>query len=155
MDLKLGEDAEEKIHSYLEACYGTLLRSKDNPKMGKYYEFDKYNDKYYLEIKTRRIKHNQYPTLMFGYNKYIKGQKLLQQDPNLKIIYLWNCNDGIYYWEHDSTLFTIKKSGRCDRGKPELSTCVHIKRKDLKKLEYPEYYTEGEIDDFLIHRDDE
>ena len=52
--------------------------------MGEYYEFDKYNEDCYIEIKGRRIYHNQYPSLMFGYNKYLKGEELLQDNPDLK-----------------------------------------------------------------------
>ena len=135
VDLIFGENKEEQIHEYLESFYGELKRTKDNPEMGYYYEFDKYNDNHFLEIKGRRIYHNQYPTLMFGYNKYLKGKKLLEDDPDLNIIYLWNCKDGIYYWKHDSSRFTIQTSGRHDRGKPELSKCLHVETKYIHRLE--------------------
>ena len=59
-DLNFGFKSEEEIHVILEEEFGKLLRSSKNPEMGKYYEFDKYNEDYFIEVKTRRIKHNQF-----------------------------------------------------------------------------------------------
>lgn len=133
-DLNFGFKSEEEIHAILEEEFGTLLRSSKNPEMGKYYEFDKYNEDYFIEVKTRRIKHNQYPSLFFGNNKLIKGDEILKKCPHLRIFYLWKCNDGIYGWEHKSTEYTIEKRGRCDRGKDEFDNCVDIKQKYIKPL---------------------
>ena len=133
-DLNFGFKNEEQIHVILEEEFGKLLRSSKNPEMGKYYEFDKYNEDYFIEVKTRRIKHNQYPSLFFGNNKLIKGDELLKKNPNLRIFYLWRCNDGIYGWEHKSSEYTIEKRGRCDRGKDEFDNCVDIKQKYIKPL---------------------
>ena len=133
-DLNFGFKSEEQIHVILEEEFGKLLRSSKNPEMGKYYEFDKYNEDYFIEVKTRRIKHNQYPSLYFGNNKLIKGDELLKKNPNLRIFYLWRCNDGIYGWEHKSSEYTIEKRGRCDRGKDEFDDCVDIKQKYIKPL---------------------
>ncbi len=133
-DLNYGFKSEEEIHNTLEDKFGTLLKSKLNPEMGGYYEFDKYNDEYYIEIKTRRIKHNQYNSLFFGYNKLVKGDEILKKCPHLRIFYLWKCNDGIFGWEHRSSDFDICKRGRCDRGKNEFDDCVDIKQKYIKSL---------------------
>ncbi len=133
-DLNFGFKSEEEIHFILEEQFGKLLRTELNPEMGKYYEFDKYNETYFIEIKTRRIKHNQYPSLFFGKNKLIKGNELLKKCPLLRIFYLWRCNDGIYGWEHNSSKYKICKRGRCDRGKDEFTDCVDIKQKYIKPL---------------------
>ena len=90
-DLNFGFISEEEIHNILEGTFGTLLRSSKNPEMGKFYEFDKYNEDYFIEIKTRRIPHDKYPTLFFGENKLIKGDEILKKCPNLRIFYLWRC----------------------------------------------------------------
>ena len=133
-DLNFGFKSEEEIHTILEEQYGTLLRSSKNPEMGKFYEFDKYNEDYFIEIKTRRIPHDKYPTLFFGENKLIKGDEILKKCPNLRIFYLWRCHDGIYGWEHRSSEYDICKRGRCDRGKNEFDDCVDIKQKYIKPL---------------------
>ena len=87
IDLQYGFKSEEEIHEYLEDIFGTLFRSKNNPEMGEYYEFDKYNESYFIEMKTRRIFKKQYPTLFFGENKLIKGNEILKKNPNLRIFY--------------------------------------------------------------------
>tara|TARA_B100000676_G_C17699585_1_gene640545 strand:+ start:61 stop:492 length:432 start_codon:yes stop_codon:yes gene_type:complete len=124
IDLRYGFKSEKEIHSYLEKTFGELKDTKD--KFGKHFEFDKYNEKYFIEIKTRRINHRQYPTLMFGKNKYLKGEELLKKNPKLRIFYLWRCYDGVYYWEHNSSEYTEQISGRRDRGCIEESMCIHI-----------------------------
>ena len=134
LDLQMGFKSEEDIHGYLESIFGTLLRSKNNPEMGEYYEFDKYNDSFYIEMKTRRIKMRQYPTLFFGKNKLIKGDEILKKNPKLRIIYLWRCNDGVVFWEHRSSVFEIAQRGRCDRGKDEFDECVDIDQKYIKPI---------------------
>lgn len=133
-DLNFGFKSEEEIHTILEQEFGTLLRSSKNPEMGKFYEFDKYNEDYFIEVKTRRIKHDKYPSLFFGNNKLIKGDELLKKRPDLRIFYLWRCNDGIYGWEHKSSEYTIEKRGRCDRGKDEFDDCVDIKQEFINPL---------------------
>ena len=133
-DLNFGFKSEEEIHSILEELFGNLLRSTRNPEMGEYYEFDKYNEDFFIEVKTRRIKHDKYPTLFFGENKLIKGDELLKKCPHLRIFYLWRCNDGIYGWEHRSSEYDVCKRGRCDRGKDEFDDCVDIKQKYIKPL---------------------
>ena len=133
-DLNFGFKSEEEIHSILEELFGNLLRSNRNPEMGEYYEFDKYNEDFFIEVKTRRIKHDKYPTLFFGENKLIKGDELLKKCPHLRIFYLWRCNDGIYGWEHRSSEYDVCKRGRCDRGKDEFDDCVDINQKYIKPL---------------------
>ena len=133
-DLNFGFKSEEEIHSILEELFGNLLRSKRNPEMGEYYEFDKYNEDFFIEVKTRRIKHDKYPTLFFGENKLIKGDELLKKCPHLRIFYLWRCNDGIYGWEHRSSEYDVCKRGRCDRGKDEFDDCVDINQQFIKPL---------------------
>jgi len=133
-DLKFGFLSEEQSHEYLESVFGKLMKSKLNPEMGEYYEFDKYNDNYFIEMKTRRIRHDQYCSLFFGENKLKKGDEILKKCPHLRIFYLWRCNDGIYGWEQRSTDFEICKRGRWDRGKQEIDDCVDIKQKFIKPL---------------------
>jgi hypothetical protein len=133
-DLNFGFKSENDIHNILEEQFGKLLRTEKNPEMGKYYEFDKYNEDYFIEIKTRRIRHDQYKSLFFGENKLIKGDQILKRQPNIRIFYLWRCNDGIFGWEHRSSEFNICKRGRYDRGCEEFDDCVDILQKNIKPL---------------------
>ena len=134
VDLEFGFRSEEETHEYLESVFGKLMKSKLNPEMGEFYEFDKYNDNYFIEMKTRRIPHNKYETLFFGENKLIKGDEILKRCPHLRIFYLWRCEDGVYGSEHRSSPFQVRARGRWDRGKQEIDECVDIKQKYIKPL---------------------
>ena len=131
-DLNFGFQSEKNIHSYLENYFGELKETKE--KYGSHFEFDNYNENYLIELKTRRIKHNQYHSLFFGKNKFIKGEELLKENPELKIYYLWRCNDGVYGWLHDSTEYTELISGRRARGKIEENLCIHISQANIKHI---------------------
>ena len=133
-DLRFGFLSEEQSHEYLETVFGKLLNTKDNKKFGKYFEFDKYNENYFIEMKTRRIPHNRYDSLFFGVNKLDKGDEILKENPNLRIFYLWRCEDGIYGWEHKSSDYEVCNRGRCDRGRREVDLCVDVKQKFIKPL---------------------
>jgi len=133
-DLRFGFLSEEQSHQYLETVFGKLLNTKDNKKFGKYFEFDKYNENYFIEMKTRRIPHNRYDSLFFGVNKLDKGDEILKENPNLRIFYLWRCEDGIYGWEHKSSDYEVCNRGRCDRGRREVDLCVDVKQKFIKPL---------------------
>ena len=131
-DLNFGYKSESDIHEILEEYFGTLKNTQDI--YGKYFEFDKVNDNYFIEIKTRRINHNQYDSLFFGKNKFVKGKELLEENPELRIFYLWKCCDGIFGWEHNSSPYSIKIQGRCDRGRDEYNECIDIQQKYIKPL---------------------
>lgn len=129
-DLKFGYKSESDIHEYLETHFGKLNYFED-----RFYEFDKYNEKYLIELKTRRIRHDQYDSLMFGFNKFNKGEELLEEKPDLQIYYIFRCTDGIFYWKHGSTDYDIKVSGRRDRGRSEMHHCIHIKTENLSRID--------------------
>ncbi len=133
-DLSFGYKSEEEIHQILENVFGKLLRSKLNPEMGEYYEFDKYSEDFFIEVKTRRILHDKFESLFFGENKLRKGDDILKKFPNIRIFYLWRCEDGIFGWEHRSTAFTIQRRGRCDRGRNEYNDCVDVLQENIKPL---------------------
>lgn len=133
-DLSFGFQSEEDIHEFLETYFGTLLKTKENSEMGQHYEFDKYNDTYMIEMKTRRIVHDKHESLFFGENKFQKAEELLQVNPGLKIYYLWRCNDGVYGWLHNSTPFRRMKRGRWDRGKQEIDNCIDILQEYIKPI---------------------
>ena len=132
IDLSFGFKSESDIHEILEEYFGTLKNTKDI--YGSHFEFDKVNDEYFIEIKTRRINHNQYDSLFFGKNKFVKGNELIEENPEVRIFYLWKCYDGIFGWEHDSSPYSIKIQGRCDRGRDEYNECIDIQQKYIKPL---------------------
>lgn len=124
-DMSFGFSEEDRIQPILEKQFGELT------KLDKYNPFDFENEDYIIEVKSRRINHNKYNTLMFAYSKI---EKLEGYEDEKIAIFVFNCDDGIYYWEYDSSEFTKGRGGRCDRGCNEYATMAYIEIKHLTKL---------------------
>ena len=127
-DMDFGFGEEDRINPILEEKFGELT------KMSKYSPFDFENDDYIIEVKSRRIPHNKYKTLMFNYSKI---EKLEGYDTTKIAIFVFNCSDGIYYWEYDESEFTIGRGGRCDRGCNEYYTMAYVEVSRLHPLTEP------------------
>lgn len=121
-DLEFGHKEEIRIKTILEKYFGELkLLDKYNP-------FDYENDEYLIELKSRRIAHNHYPTAMVNYSKILKTSNI-----NKKRVIIFNYSDGLFYWYVDNN-FEIGKGGRRDRGVEEIHTMAFIKKETLKNL---------------------
>ena len=80
-----------------------------------------------VELKTRRIKKDQYESIMMGHNKLVEGKKRLIEEPKLKfVVYIW-CLDNkfgsgkaFYYWiqtlDTKDTQYYIDYNGNRGRG---------------------------------------
>ena len=132
-DISWGERQEEYKLPILQTYFSDNIKSTREV-YGKHFEFDFYDENHFIEMKSRRCDFGHYPTLMFGENKLIKGDELLEENPNLKIYYIFNCYNGLYFWRHRSSPYTTKMSGRYDRGRDETAMCVHIENQYIKKL---------------------
>jgi hypothetical protein len=122
-DLHFGEKGEDRTQAIIEK----FLCIKLNRSSDKYATFDYYNDNTFIELKSRRIKHNTYKTLMFGYNKFKKGLEHIENGKD--VYFFFNCLDGIYYWKltnESKANITIGTGGRCDRGIDETKKLVFI-----------------------------
>ena len=126
-DLDFGLNAEIDIKDKLEERFGVL-----RPKKAKNDPFDFDGDNLVIELKSRRINHNRYDTLFFGKNKYDKGCQY--QMEGLRVYYVFNCLDGIYYWEQNGDECFHKSGGRFDRGRPEVQMLTNVPTKYLKPL---------------------
>jgi hypothetical protein len=115
-DLELGEKGENNTQGIIEKFLSIKLTKSTD----KYATFDYYNDNTFIELKTRRVKHNTYSTLMFGYNKFKKGLEHIKEGKD--VYFFFNCLDGVYYWkltEESKKHITIGSGGRRDRGQDE------------------------------------
>ena len=113
-DLKFGLQAEKTTKSILEELFGKLTKTSN-----KYDNFDFTNDKFYIELKTRRnTVFNQYPTLLFDEVKYDKYKLLKKQNPKLQFFVVWNLRDGLFMWEmNDNTNeFYVDGAYQVNRG---------------------------------------
>ena len=126
-DLDFGLNAEISIKEQLEEVFGEL-----KPKKAKNDPFDFEGDNLVIELKSRRINHNKYDTLFFGKNKFDKG--LCYQSEGVRVYFVFNCLDGIYYWEMNKDECFHKQGGRFDRGRPEVQMLTNVKTEFLKKV---------------------
>lgn len=127
-DLKYGEEQEDIIKPQLESFFNKSLIKNKN----KYGTIDFYNVEkdIYIELKSRRINHNQYKTLIIGHNK-IKYLGNL----NIENKYLvWNCKDGLYYLKYTDNLLKLKPRLFKRNDRYGWSYVVDILTNKLKKI---------------------
>lgn len=132
-DILFGEGKEVDIKEQLETFFKcNLTHSKEN--YGKYCPFD-YEDrekKIRIEIKSRRIKHNQYSTLVIGQNKIMEAKKYEEEGGEHYLCF--NCVDGIYYTRYEERLLSLP-SRIINLTRGEITFVVDIPIEWLKKVE--------------------
>jgi hypothetical protein len=96
-DLKYGMSMERRTKSRIEQLVGEEIILG-----GGYNTFDYHNKTktVYVELKSRRICHDDYPTAIIGKNKVD-----FCTDPSKEYYFVYNYNDGIYYIKYDKELF--------------------------------------------------
>tara|TARA_R110002020_G_scaffold319420_1_gene535317 strand:- start:178 stop:657 length:480 start_codon:yes stop_codon:yes gene_type:complete len=126
-DMKIGETGEDTSHPLLESIFGKLKRT-----IYKYNRFDYTNEEYIIELKTRPTSnHNAYDRdggLMFNYSKIEEYKK---KGDKRKLIFAFNCKDGLYYWEYKDNNFSTGMGGRKDRGCKEYRMMAKVLSKDM------------------------
>ena len=120
MDLEFGHTEENRVKSILENYFGNLNT------LDKYNPFDFENENYLIELKSRRIPHNQYDTAMVNYSKLLKTSK---EKRDRYIIF--NYSDGLFYWRVNNADYTIGKGGRNDRGILETYIMAYVPKEKL------------------------
>jgi len=95
-DLLFGLSNEVAVHKQIENTLGISLLKTG----GKYDPYDFYDlNNTFVELKSRRIKHNQYPTALVGQNKIQKIQE------GNHYYFFFSYEDGLYYIKYDKALF--------------------------------------------------
>jgi hypothetical protein len=70
----------------------------------------------FIELKSRRIKHNDYETCLIGANKVAKCEENLRANPNTKHYFCYSYTDGLYYIEYNPEQFSNFKRNMYQRG---------------------------------------
>ena len=121
IDLDFGLNEENKILPFLKEYFknDNIVKTSQN----NFFDYECEGLK--IELKSRRIKHNKYDSLIFGKNKWDKGIDY----------YIFNCLDGIFLYKQDKNQIPqFKKGGRFDRGRPEIQDLAHIPISWLEKI---------------------
>ena len=128
-DLIMGENGEIDAHKHLNARFGELKRTTYT-----YARIDYTNDEYIVELKTRSCNHNAFDRdggIMFNYSKIKDYQK---KKDKRKLIFAFNCEDGIYCWEYKEDNYTTGIGGRTDRGCKEIRKMAKVHSRDMECL---------------------
>ena len=126
VDLSFGKDNEIRVKQRLERLFGPLQGTEPTD------EFDFKNDGFYIELKTRRITKNKYPTTMVGENKVIKGFE--HQVAGFRVFFVFDFVDCMCIWELNRDEYHVKHGGRWDRGTPEIKSYCYIPTKYLLEV---------------------
>ena len=132
-DLSYGISREVSLHNQIEELVGDTVERKGGMSV-----FD-YNNKaktVFVELKSRRIKHDAYNTALIGLNKI---EACI--NPDVDYYFVYSYLDGIYYIKYDKSLFSTFEVDtsyqRSERGdclnKP--SAVMYVPIQKLKKFE--------------------
>lgn len=107
-DLAFGLKSEEKNKASLERFFGCGLR-----KTGKYDAMDFIDETQtiYIELKTRRVEKDKYPTALIGKNKVDFCER-----SNATCYFVYVYLGGIYYIKYDKDLFATFECADFERG---------------------------------------
>jgi hypothetical protein len=94
-DLAFGVGQEVNKHPFLECVFGEELVRQTG-----FASMDYKGKTVYVELKTRRIKHDQYPTALISASKVDFCEK-----SNADCYFVYQYTDGWFYIKYDKTLF--------------------------------------------------
>jgi len=132
-DLKYGDVNEAKVHPMIEEYFGSTVMNTKMTK-GKYcvYDYESLDLTTRYELKSRRVKHNAYPTTIIQQHKITQGAVGAE-----RLILLFLFTDGLYHIVYEPMLFsTFDKSAftRWRDGRPENQIVYNIPIKCLTKV---------------------
>jgi len=122
-DLEMGANGERDMLGKIRSRWGGDIE----PSADKYAVFDFEGESVSVELKSRRIRHNQYADLMIGENKINKASKSAKD-----VYFVFNCTDGIFYWKYSKDdvangVVDFRDGGTLRRGADETCRCAYIK----------------------------
>lgn len=124
-DINFGLRAEDRLLTFIQDNFGSDFKKTAHYAVWDYHNND---ESMYIELKSRRCKHNQYPDTMVGYNKI----KWAQQKPSCRFIILFNFTDGLYKWELDhSKTYKPRIGGTNARGFDDYKDHLYIPIEEL------------------------
>ena len=103
-DIVFGEKSEVSLMSRVEGLVGQPLARQGGFNIMDYANMNK---TVYVELKTRRIRHNAYPTAIIGKNKIN-----FCSDPSKEYYFVFSYLDGVFYIKFDAELFASFETER-------------------------------------------
>lgn len=140
-DVNIGKLNEKRILEHLEIIYKNtnlkvvMFKEKYNP-----FDYKVVNKNgqivHQYELKSRNIKSNTYPTLMFGLNKLKYVEQNHKLNPDCKFTFLWWCleDNKLLSWDWGKNIdnYTLGKGQNVKRG-DNIKDCVFVETKNMNK----------------------
>lgn len=90
--------------------------------------------RYFLEIKRRNVKHDEYPTLLLSAHKWDYGRGMAERF-GVGFLLAIEYQDGIWIWDTKDIKPNVKMGGRMDRGDDQdMEPVVHLPIELLSKI---------------------
>jgi hypothetical protein len=107
-DYAFGKAGEERTLPILNTHFKTEMVGQ-----GRYAPFDfiNRNNTIFVELKTRKCRHNQYPTLWINYDKVMTAKAARTTAPDRQYYFAFNLEDGIWFAPYDEELFSTFSDG--------------------------------------------
>jgi hypothetical protein len=114
-DLSFGLSSETNNRAVIEQFLDVTLEKTDSYSV---MDWADNNKTVYVELKTRRIRHDAYPTAIIGANKVA-----FCSDPNKEYYFCYSYLDGLYYIKYDAEVFAqFERDDNYERGfRPDAS----------------------------------
>mgnify|MGYP003130203402 CR=1 FL=1 len=94
-EYKFGVESEAIIKPILEEKVGDLETTE------RYDSFDFVNNNFTIELKTRKNTKTKYLDTIIGKCKFNKADEILENNPEMRILFVFSFTDGIFYWEYN------------------------------------------------------
>lgn len=126
-DIILGLKGEMKVKEFMENFLDIELEYTEH-----FHPYDLFckEENLYIEVKTRRCRHNKYKTLFFSKAKL----DFINKNPSNEYIFIYNLIDGLYLWKFNINELFLSMGGRTDRGCNEVKKLCNIPVKYLIKI---------------------
>lgn len=130
-DYAFGSASEKSVLPTLNAYFNSDLLYRGGNST---FDYDN-GSNLFVELKTRRITHDQYPTAIIGANKVDSASK----HPEHTYWFVYQYADGLYGVKYDKDLFATFERRSYSRGdRPDFHNrpqeCVFLPHKHLTKL---------------------
>tara|TARA_R110001632_G_scaffold165597_1_gene284063 strand:- start:1798 stop:2388 length:591 start_codon:yes stop_codon:yes gene_type:complete len=138
---QMGNKNEKIMHGILNSWFDGNFG--DDKSGWREIDFIDTQNKYGVELKSRNITYDQYPTILMGKNKWIRSRKMMGK--GYKMFFFWKLKDGIYFYPVPMILpkcIKTNKGGTDKRGKGEWSDCLYVPTKIMFRLNDYESYEE-------------
>lgn len=129
-DLSFGFSKEKSILPIIKNKFGNDIE----PHPDKFSLYDFSDNDTLIELKSRHIRHNQYPTALIGKNKLDYFKTEIKNGMKVYLVYCYT--DGIFFVEYTGqNKWESNSFCRKGRGKIEKSLVYHIPYQELNKIE--------------------